>query len=73
MPHVARAWRRRYEDDPDRVCLDFDVSNAYTLRAQRGLFGASAGGFPWPERLAEVDLPLDRCDHGTMARQAVGN
>ena len=37
LPHVARAWRRRFHDDPDRVCLDFDESNAYNC-VHRGAF-----------------------------------
>ena len=37
VPHVARAWKRKYEHDPERVCLDFDESNAYNC-VSRWLF-----------------------------------
>ena len=67
MPHVARAWRRRYEDDPDRVCLDFDVSNAYTLRAQRAFlermqvdFSGLSGWLRWIYRLTDATMVLWR-------------
>ena len=59
VPHVARAWKRKYENDPERVCLDFDESNAYNCVSRVAFLERMQVVFPGLSRWLRWIYPVE--------------